>query len=1062
MRTSRDVYHRLVHDEYLGMAEVAVVGFLDRFKGPMEIPVSRFARSDVPMHRVIYFRHAGNFLWHRETRLDLVFQSSDKSKAFSPEAVEHRKRDLKLAMSNRRDLDLEASYSRPAFSGLRRIYIHHFSDQMECWVNSFSSQPATTGLNTAQNNARGIEGMISIATMNVLHDYHLDPALKQLTPYRWAAIVDAVLEAMTHIFVLTEVTKGFAAFLAEDRRLGRTYAISDSTASDFDTLPSTDYGTGQLILVRRDIAVYGVYYACTPQLGEKSLLFLKAKLQSEMSVTLCALHLTSGRSEAVLTCNYSELRKSQVGYVVKTVQKLSDSDDICILAGDFNFKDDEDENLSSCLLEGYVDTGSYSNFISFSPSSNGLAQAGSLTGNSHRLDRIYVRPPSSYVSLKTCEHSPILENAIDFPEANERVRDLLPNGVHASDHFGVKSVISVSWSPNKPSKSINVEWSRSTALAIIPDQKLRSEIDEKWRKNYDPMFKKWPAHINVLYPFVLDSALPEVIEVLKDVLLIRAAGNVPDLSLRLLGVGHFRHRKSSTVYLQPSEEGLTSLQRQLYDVCNKIIDQSLQFVKHGVGNSFTPHLTIAKLPNSTPSFDIGEFSKAVTEQLSKIADLTQEWKVSTLSVLRHIDGKMTVINEIPIGPSGETRLSRTLDLVRALIRQVYRTRTSVSLKLVGSSVLLQDKSCTDVDVVVQIAEQANLHNLSELAEKLRNLLPPGSVIRSITDANCPILHFDLRRSDMYLPVDLLFGDEQFCLRTIRDTDELQQYLQALDDSTQATYREALKRLKKWAHASKLIGKALCLFAGATWSIMLMALIGDHNQKWDDWTKLLMSFFEKFYNFDWTLFYVTIYGTNRRMIKSSRDGCGSPSLAIVSINSSSETNFTSMVSPAVLKSFQASCKYSFDSLNCGTEESWSEHLVNCGTAVEDSFKHFADIIVEVSDLDLAEEVKGWLKRKFISFELISLQENGVHIRPYGILDSIPQLHSEGQKVTTRVICGVDDELTEGSIADQRKVLLDAGMRLKDDFLRWNCHPANSLLSLTLRCGHSPSCSFQTLH
>ena len=79
LRTSREVYLRLVYDPALDPADY-VVGYRTRAGTIEELPVPRFvADGDIPWHRVVWFRTARHFVWHRGARYDAIFGSGDPS-----------------------------------------------------------------------------------------------------------------------------------------------------------------------------------------------------------------------------------------------------------------------------------------------------------------------------------------------------------------------------------------------------------------------------------------------------------------------------------------------------------------------------------------------------------------------------------------------------------------------------------------------------------------------------------------------------------------------------------------------------------------------------------------------------------------------------------------------------------------------------------------------------------------------------------------------------------------------------------------------------------------------
>lgn len=82
LRPSHDVFNRLFWDETYS-AEDYVVGYEDRFKGVMELPLTSWQKEFtdeefIPFHRVVYFREKrgeGKIIWDRRTRVDQIFGS---------------------------------------------------------------------------------------------------------------------------------------------------------------------------------------------------------------------------------------------------------------------------------------------------------------------------------------------------------------------------------------------------------------------------------------------------------------------------------------------------------------------------------------------------------------------------------------------------------------------------------------------------------------------------------------------------------------------------------------------------------------------------------------------------------------------------------------------------------------------------------------------------------------------------------------------------------------------------------------------------------------------------
>jgi len=72
LRTSEDVYHRIMWDPSFNKAEYTIC-YEDRFLGLMEVPFESFDHENIPFHRVWLFKHRGDIVWDREKRIDRVF-----------------------------------------------------------------------------------------------------------------------------------------------------------------------------------------------------------------------------------------------------------------------------------------------------------------------------------------------------------------------------------------------------------------------------------------------------------------------------------------------------------------------------------------------------------------------------------------------------------------------------------------------------------------------------------------------------------------------------------------------------------------------------------------------------------------------------------------------------------------------------------------------------------------------------------------------------------------------------------------------------------------------------
>ncbi|KAK2767635.1 hypothetical protein FQN54_003793 [Arachnomyces sp. PD_36] len=106
--------------------------------------------------------------------------------------------------------------------------------------------------------------------------------------------------------------------------------------------------------------------------------------------------------------------------------------------------------------------------------------------------------------------------------------------------------------------------STETALCIIPPAHQCRDVD-RLRMLYDKSYGKWPAHINVIYPFVAAEDLPRAMELVRSKLASpKAEPKCQSIDLRLSEPGYFTHRYRSTLYITDNgadDDGIKDLER---------------------------------------------------------------------------------------------------------------------------------------------------------------------------------------------------------------------------------------------------------------------------------------------------------------------------------------------------------------------------------------------------------------------------------------------------------------------------------------------------------------------
>lgn len=123
-----------------------------------------------------------------------------------------------------------------------------------------------------------------------------------------------------------------------------------------------------------------------------------------------------------------------------------------------------------------------------------------------------------------------------------------------------------------------------TAVAVVPPHELWGPV-QAIREQYDRQFRRWPPHINLLYPFYsaerFDEATPH---------LISACAQFTPFEITLTEFRFFRHSsRQATLWLVPEPKAaMIQLQAALQAACPECDDLS----RFAAG--FTPHLSVGQ------------------------------------------------------------------------------------------------------------------------------------------------------------------------------------------------------------------------------------------------------------------------------------------------------------------------------------------------------------------------------------------------------------------------------------------------------------------------------------
>lgn len=1016
------MYNRLLHDVALGLGSDAIVGYLDRFRGPMEVQLREFKSSSVPWHRVLYFRAGSEFLWHKETRFDSIFKSTDVID--TPEAVARREADVTQAQENKaedqdrivRPLNVRPSSFEEAFRKLTRVPVHRYSTVSEKWeiLESVSVRPGSAA-----------SKYLTIATVNVLQDKYLPASMQTYTEARWRAITEEIVTQQAAIWVLAEATVAFAQFVLANPQIQAQYSSTDGPLGEFSVLPKVSGATGQLVLVRRDFDVQSVHFYKSPQVKGKQVVFVVTKFNG-LAVALAAVHLTAGQIGRTGCAEAVEKRRMQLKFALQCLMMLEADNipcDIQVVAGDFNFHP-ADDAVCRPFLEHFVEVDDGD--ATFDPGRNSLAALQS-TSAPRRTDRIYARfvDEEGKSLLSVSEHRLLLEKPLELSAEELPLVEVYP-----SDHFGIMTIFCVGAEKHLPRKT--PAWSTSTALAILPSKQSQEEIDAWMRNKHDVSHGKWPPHLNLLFPFVASDLLSSFVENFNDAVRLKS-----DFSTKrhvsLDKVDCFRHKGISTIYLSTLDDGEPL--KQLQGVVEQVAAQLAGPPPHMSGrptSGWTPHLTVARVRNA----DVDIF-KLLEETRARFDD--EKWSLdwNKMYVLQKFGPRMEIVETITL-PFRNKMLSTqvTLEFVGALGRRIFAGDV-FTLTPVGSAAYLNG-TLRDVDVVLYEPKTSRM-SAAQFAVAANEALEGAGSVRVVDDAICPVITISgLQATHGVLPVDVMYGQTEGAAQAIRDTNAISARLATFSPSHEL-FTETLSEVKKWADMKMLTGRGYTLFPGVAWTIMMLAVANNCRGEFDAMS-LLEMFFESYASLDFGANTITIDGIVHRP-------CSAAAPCVV-LMPASQDNVCRRVSRVVVHAVQAEMRMAAHSLkHAGAPNTftWRTYARSKVTVEDIMGSYGSSVVIFVCGLNDISGFEGWLRGRLAQFLNKELGERNICVRPTASLSV-----SNGE---CSYECAVCDTLSTAPPADRRKLVAQAGAALHDRFMRWEKRTENAKLRVALRRARS---------
>ncbi|KAL1921919.1 uncharacterized protein VTP21DRAFT_10561 [Calcarisporiella thermophila] len=124
-----------------------------------------------------------------------------------------------------------------------------------------------------------------------------------------------------------------------------------------------------------------------------------------------------------------------------------------------------------------------------------------------------------------------------------------------------------------------------SALCILIPTQFHPSI-QRVRQEHDRHFQRWMPHINVIYPFLPESAFEENLPTLSSLL-----NDIAPFHIRLTTLGKFTHSKSETVFLRPDTTPLRSLEA----LESRLVALFPHLGEQRQFGEYTPHLSLGQI-----------------------------------------------------------------------------------------------------------------------------------------------------------------------------------------------------------------------------------------------------------------------------------------------------------------------------------------------------------------------------------------------------------------------------------------------------------------------------------
>eukprot|EP00439_Symbiodinium_sp_Y106_P056173 s977_g7.t2 len=417
LRTSEDVYHRLIHDERFRVSKV-MMGYEDRFLGPLEVKLLDFRPGgDIPYHRVYYFREEGEVLWDRRARLDRVFGTGE---AMSHSAAAETKEAIGRAKQTMTKIDkglikVRGSQTEDRKAKAEEIPVMKYSPEEEAWL---PFPAAADAVELTQ---------LRVLTFNVLFELFGD--IETHMEARLVQIFRELSHCGADIMAFQEVTPPFAEALLSQPWV-REQCWSSTGANSTAVDPS-----GQLILSR--VPMESAFLARISPHKTVVLASFPVVLGESRAVTMANLHLSADSQKNLQQPSRRSHRQEQLRICENLLLERSGPTDLTLLLGDFNSAPEvEPAQFRTSFADVWLEANPDMPGHTFDPTQNAVARrVVTAVGGSpdpRRLDRIYVHSDSGPWQCRA-----ELTFTRSFPLVGGPGQRGAPERWFASDHFGV-------------------------------------------------------------------------------------------------------------------------------------------------------------------------------------------------------------------------------------------------------------------------------------------------------------------------------------------------------------------------------------------------------------------------------------------------------------------------------------------------------------------------------------------------------------------------------------------------------------------------------------------------